>query len=55
MVGVGVHTHTKNLSVFPESHLPPQIDVTSEAGRDEVAGLVLYPFDWTLKQNRSQD
>ena len=55
MIGVGVHTHTKNLSVLSKRHLAPQIDVTSKAGRYEIAGLVLYPFDGALKQDRSQN
>ena len=51
VIGVSVHTHTKNLSVFPERHLSPQIYVTSEAGRDEIAALVFYPFDRTFEQD----
>ena len=55
VIGIGVHAHTKNLSVLSECHLAPQIDVPSEAGRDEIAGLVLYPFDGALKQDRGQN
>ena len=51
VIGVCVHAHTKYLPVISQSHLPAQIDVATEACRDEVACLVLYPLHRAFEQD----
>ena len=55
MIGRGMHPHSEDLPVSAERHLPLQVDVASESGRDQIAGLVLNPFDRTFGEDRRQD
>ena len=55
MIGRGMHPHSEDLPVFAERHFPLQVDVASETGRDQIAGLVLNPFDRTFGEDRRQD
>ena len=55
VVSVGADPHPEDLAVLPQRHLAVQVDVPGEAGRDEVAGLVLDPLHRPLQQDRGQD
>ena len=55
MIGVGVHTNAKDLAVLSQRQLTPQIDVTTESGRDQIAGLVLDPLHGTFEEDRRQN
>ena len=55
VIGRGVHPHPEDLPVLAKRHLPLEVDVASESSRDQVAGLVLDPFDRTFGEDRRQD
>ena len=55
VVGVGPDPDGQDLAVLAQRHLAVQVDVPGEAGRDQVAGLVLDPLDRPLQQDGGQD
>ena len=55
VIGDRVHAHAQDLAVLAHSDLALQVHIATEAGRDEVAGVVLNPLHRTLGQDRRED
>ena len=55
VVGLGAHADAEDLAVLAQGHLAVEVDVASEAGRDQVAGPVLDPLDRSLGEDRGED
>jgi hypothetical protein len=51
----GVHPDTEDLAVSTQRQLTVEVDVATEAGRDQVARLVLDPLHRDLEQDRGED
>ena len=55
VIGQRVHAHAEDLSVLAQRQFTLQIHIATEAGGDQVAGLVFHPLNRTLGEDRRED